>query len=195
MERIKIKNFKSPFRSKLKTQIVLIHTSRSVENYISSIKNRYLKNKKVPNYLITRKGELYHFLEDDESSNFLNKPIDKETIFICLENLGWLEKVPLESYHINWCGDIYIGEVFNRKWRDYFLWQPYTEIQLDKCSELCNGLLEKFSIDKKSIGTNTQVDFIENFEGISSRSNFDKKYTDLSPAFDFELFEKKLKNE
>ena len=118
--------------------------------------------------------------------------MDKEIITICLENLGWLEKVPLQSYHINWCGDIYNGEVYNRKWRDYFFWQPYTEDQIEKLSELCVDLLKKYSIDKKIIGHNTQIDYIENFKGISTRSNFDKKFTDLSPAFDFESFEKKI---
>lgn len=194
MERIKLKNFKSPYKSKLKRQILLTHTSREIGNYISSIKYRYVKNKKLPNYVISRYGEIYQLLDDEESTNIFNTNLDKELITISLENLGWLEKVPLESYHINWCGDIYIGEVFTRKWRDYFFWQPYTEIQIEKCSEICNQLIDKFSIDNKLIGHNTQVDFIQNFEGISSRSNFDKKYTDISPAFDFELFNKKLKN-
>jgi hypothetical protein len=52
-----------------------------------------------------------------------------------------------------------------------------------------------YSIDKKCVGHNTKVDGIERYEGIVSRSNFSSKYTDLSPAFDFEKFLKYIENE
>jgi hypothetical protein len=195
MKVINIKNYESFGKSKSKKQILLTHTSREINNYISSLHHRYTKIKRIPNFLISRNGEIFKLLKDGEYSNFIGDKIDKEIVVISFENLGWLEKVPLENSHINWCGDIYIGEVINRKWRDYFFWQPYTEIQIKKCSELCEELFEKYSIDKKMIGHNTQVDFIRNFNGISTRSNYDKKYTDISPAFDFEILEKHLKNE
>jgi N-acetyl-anhydromuramyl-L-alanine amidase AmpD len=194
MQIIELNEFKGQGTHKKIKQIVLFNSKRVIENYFASLKYRSLKEKKIPNFVVTRKGEVYQTLKDGDYSNFFNNNFDKEVITICLENLGWLEKVPLESFHINWCGDIYNGEVFSRKWRDYFMWQPYTEIQIEKCSELCNLLLEKFSIDKNIIGHNTQVDFIENFRGISTRSNFEKNSTDVSPSFDFEIFSKKIKN-
>jgi hypothetical protein len=52
-----------------------------------------------------------------------------------------------------------------------------------------------YSIDKKCVGHNTKIDGIERYEGIVSRSNFNSKYTDLSPAFDFEKFLKYIENE
>jgi hypothetical protein len=194
MRTLKLRNFESKGVSQEKKQIVLTHTSRKIGNYISSLNYRYIKNKKIPNYLISREGDIYKLLDDYEYTDFFENKSDRQIISISLENLGWLEKVPLQSYHINWCGDIYYGDIFSRKWRDYFLWQPYTDIQVKKLSELCIDLLEKYSIDKKIIGHNTQVDFIENFRGICTRANFNKTHTDLSPAFDFENFEKKLKD-
>lgn len=187
---------KSIGKNKKKKQIILTHTSREVSNYITSLIYRNVRFKKIPNYVISRDGKITQLLPDIGYSNFFKtESINKNSIIISLENLGWLEKVPLESYYINWIGDIYKGEILDRKWREYFFWQPYTQEQTSKCFELCDMLLKKFSIDKKCIGHNTKTNYIERFEGIVTRSNFDTKYTDLSPAFDFELFEKKFKNE
>lgn len=190
---IKYDKFKCAGKHKEKSQIILSHTSRKAENYINSLMYRNIKNKRIPHYIITKEGDILQLLEDNTYSNyFRNQEINKNSIIICLENLGWLEKVPLENYHINWIGDIYKGEVFDRKWRDYFLWDPYTEEQINSCSELCNSLTEKFSINKKCVGHNTKVDYVEHFRGIACRSNFDIEFTDLSPAFDFESFSKKI---
>lgn len=194
MQIVEIDEFKGEGTHRKIKQIVLFNSKREIDDFFSSLKYRSLKKKKIPNFIVSRDGSVYRTLKEGQYSNFFENNLDKEIITVCLENLGWLEKVPLENYHINWCGDIYIGEVYNRKWRDYFIWQPYTEIQIQKCSELCDMLLEKYSIDKNIIGHNTQVDFIQNFRGVSTKSNFDKKYTDVSPAFDFELFRKKIKN-
>jgi hypothetical protein len=112
-----------------------------------------------------------------------------------LENLGWLEKIPLTNHYLNWIGDIYKEEVYERKWRDYFFWEPYPEEQIKKTAELCKFLLDKHKITNRCIGHNTKINGIENFSGILSKSNIHEDYTDLSPAFDFELFEKFLENE
>ena len=114
--------------------------------------------------------------------------INKNSIIISLENLGWLEKEPLKDQHINWIGNIYKGNIIEKKWRDYFFWHPYSDIQLTVCAELCKMLTEKFSIDKKCIGHNTKVDGVQKYNGIITRSNLDSEYTDVSPAFDFEMF-------
>ena len=55
--------------------------------------------------------------------------------------------------------------------------------------------MKKFKIDKKFVGHNTKVSGVERYEGITTRSNYDSKYTDLSPAFDYELFSKLIENE
>jgi N-acetyl-anhydromuramyl-L-alanine amidase AmpD len=106
-----------------------------------------------------------------------------------------LEKEPLKLHHINWIGNIYKEKVVDRKWRDYFFWHPYTDIQLEKTAKLCRELSEKHGIELKCIGHNTKVRGVESFLGIITRSNFDEFATDVSPAFDFEKFNKLLDNE
>jgi hypothetical protein len=51
------------------------------------------------------------------------------------------------------------------------------------------------SINLTCVGHNTKTNRMETFDGIFTRSNFDENYTDVSPAFDFEYFIKKLENE
>lgn len=180
-----------------KIQIVLTHTSRTLFDYMVSIKYRFGgKPIKLPHYLIGRDGKVIHTLGDDLNSNFTeNDRVNKQGIIICLENLGWLEKEPLKNHHRNWIGNIYKEKVVDRKWRDYFFWHPYTEIQLEKTAELCKELSKKYDIPLKCVGHNTKVKGTETFNGIITRSNFDEFATDISPAFDFEKFKTLLENE
>ena len=96
---------------------------------------------------------------------------------------------------MNWIGNIYKQEVYEKRWRDYGLWQPYTQEQLDKTSELCKWLCDEVSIPRKFVGHNTKIEGIEHFNGVCSRSNFNHRYTDLSPAFDFQNFKKTFEYE
>jgi N-acetyl-anhydromuramyl-L-alanine amidase AmpD len=112
-----------------------------------------------------------------------------------LENLGWLEKQPLENQYVNWVGDIYKGKTFERKWRDYFFWEPYPEIQVQSLSILCKSIMKELRMSKDVIEHNTKINGIEKFDGIATRSNYDTYFTDLSPAFNFEDFRKKIENE
>ena len=184
-------------KEKEKKQILLTHSGRNIMDYMMSIKYRFNGvPKRLPHYLIGRDGKVIQVLEDKYNSNFSsNDRVNSKSIVICLENLGWLEKVPLKLHHINWIGNIYKGDVFDKKWRDYFFWQPYTDIQLEKTAELCKNLCEKHKIELKCVGHNTKVKGIESFLGILTKSNFDDFATDLSPAFDFEKFNKLLNDE
>ena len=184
-------------KEKEKKQILLTHSGRNILDYIMSIKYRFNGSpKRLPHYLIGRDGKVIQVLEDKYNSNFSsNDRVNSKSIVICLENLGWLEKVPLKLHHINWIGNIYKGDVFDKKWRDYFFWQPYTDIQLEKTAELCKNLCEKHKIELRCVGHNTKVKGIESFLGILTKSNFDDFATDLSPAFDFEKFNKLLNDE
>jgi N-acetyl-anhydromuramyl-L-alanine amidase AmpD len=183
--------------NKKKNQIILTHTSRNIEEYLVSLKTRLNgKYKKIPHYLISQDGTILQLLKDEECSKFFyNDGLNKKSIIICLENLGWLEKQPLKNYYINWIGNIYKQKVVDRKWRDYFVWHPYTDIQIDKAAELCVELSKKHKINLNCVGHNTKVKGVESFLGILTKSNFDEFSTDLSPAFDFDYFIKKLKNE
>ena len=190
-------NFKGTGKQKRKKQIILCHTSREVEEYLASLKFRYYtKYDKIPNYVVTRKGEVLQLMGDSSYSNvFEDSNINRNSIIISLENLGWLEKKPLTNYYINWKGSIYNQQVYEKKWRDFFFWDPYTISQINSTTELCNHLIDELRIKRQCVSHNTKIEGIENFEGIVSRSNFDSKYTDLNPSFNFENFSKLIENE
>ena len=190
-------NFKPSGKYKQKTQIILCHTSREVEEYLASLMFRYnSKYDKIPNFVINRDGKILRLISEDSYSNFFHETeVNKRSIFICLENLGWLEKKPLTNHYINWKGSIYNQQVYEKKWRDFYFWQPYTVSQLESTAELCKHLTESLKIEKTCVGHNTKIDGIESFVGISSRSNYDTSFTDLNPSFNFETFIKFLGNE
>jgi N-acetyl-anhydromuramyl-L-alanine amidase AmpD len=180
-----------------KKQIIITHTLRRVAPLLVSFKYRSNgKYSKLPHYIITREGKVIKLLDDNLiPNNFSDINLNNNSIVISLENLGWLEKQPLKNAHINWLGDIYSGKVVERKWRDYFFWHPYTDIQLDKTAELCINLSKTHNIPLTCIGHNTKVKGSESYNGILTKSNFDSGSTDLSPAFNFDYFLKKLNNE
>ena len=184
-------------KTKTKTQIILCHTSRTVNEYLISLK--YRKNgkyDKIPNFLISKDGKILDLIPSDSYCNFFdNEDVNKNSIIISLENLGWLEKVQLSPHYNNWIGDIYKGVPYERKWRDYFLWDPYTPEQIQSLVNLCLQLCKKHKIPIDCIGHNTKITNIEKLKGIVSRSNFDQVFTDVSPAFDFDKFTNMLKNE
>ena len=190
-------NFESVGTQKEKKQIILCHTSREVQEYLASLQFRYnSKYDKIPNYVVTRDGKALQLLDDTSYSNFFSDlQINKNSVIICLENLGWLEKKPLTNYYINWKGSIYNQQVYEKKWRDFYFWHPYTDKQLETTAGLCKQIMKSLQIDKSCVGHNTKIEGIKKFEGISSRSNYDVIYTDLSPSFNFVNFIKLLENE
>ena len=154
------------------------------------------KYDKIPHFFIDKEGKILQLLSEEETSKiFNNKIVDKNSITICLENLGWLEKEPLKNGYINWIGSIYKGKIYEKKWRDFIFWDIYTEQQIESLIFLCKKLIKDLGIKKKFVGHNTKINGIEKFEGIVTRSNFNLNFTDLSPAFDFDNFRKKLENE
>jgi len=191
------KEFKINKIHKTKKQIIMCHTSREVEEYLASLKFRYNgKYDKIPHYVVKKNGEVLQLLENSKAPNFFyDEKINNSSIIISLENLGWLERKPLSSDYINWKGSIYKGEVYEKKWRDYFFWDLYPEKQFESLVELCFNLCDELQIEKRCSGHNTKMDGMINFEGISSRSNFDSRFTDLSPSFNFENFLKKIEHE
>ena len=196
-EIIEYGDFKTTGKQKKKKQIILCNTSREIGEYLSSLKYRLNgKFDRIPNYLISREGTILRLLPDIGHSNFFKEDnINRNAIIISLENLGWLEKEPLKDFYKNWIGSIHKGSVVDKKWRDYFFWQPYTEIQYERLKYLCDKLCDLHGITKKTIGHNTKINGIEKFEGIVTKSNYDVIFTDVSPAFDFEKFNKLLNYE
>ena len=194
---LKFGDFKPKGKQKRKKQIVLCHTSREVQEYLTSLKHRYNgQYDKIPNYIITRKGEILQLLPNNTYSNFLdNESVNKNSIVVCLENLGWLQKEPLNDHYVNWIGDIYKGSVFEKKWRDYFFWEPYTDLQIEATAFICKKLFKEMSIKHQIIGHNTKISGVEKYEGVVTKSNFRQEFTDVNPSFDFELFLKHIEDE
>jgi N-acetyl-anhydromuramyl-L-alanine amidase AmpD len=195
MEIIKYGDFKPLGKQKKKSQIILTHTCRNVENYLASLRYRYNgKFDKIPNYIIKKDGTIVKLLENIEHTNYYKEiNVNRNGIFISLENLGWLEKQPLENHYVNWIGDIYKGEVFERKWRDYFFWDKYTDKQMTSLVSLCEEVTKSMNIRKDLIGHNTKINGIQKFEGIITRSNLDSNFTDINHSFNFDNFAKMLK--
>jgi len=197
LEITKFGNFKEFEKNKNKKQIILCNSFRDGEKYLTALK--YRKNgkyDKIPNYFITKEGKVLSLLSDDSFCNFFNEyEINKNAIIVCLENYGWLQKIPLNSSYFNWVGEQVPDNVFERKWRDKTFWENYTTEQFNSLVELCQKLLKKFSIHKTFIGHNTKVEGIKIFNGIVCRSNYDNKFTDPSPAFNFEEFKNLIENE
>jgi N-acetyl-anhydromuramyl-L-alanine amidase AmpD len=194
---IKYGEFKPVGKQKKKHQIILTHTSRNINDYLQSLKFRFNGDfKRIPNYIITREGKILQLLGNAEHSEYFKEPnINRNSIIISLENLGWLQKEPLTNHYINWIGDIYKGNVFEKKWREYFFWQPYMEEQIESTYSLCGKLLKEMKIKPQIVEHNTKIAGIEKFIGIVSKSNFDINYTDLSPAFNFNELLKNIENE
>lgn len=194
---IKYGNFLGQGINKNKKQIILLHSSRLAEEYLTALKYRgNRKYDKIPNFFIDKEGKILELLNQEETSKIFNsKLIDKNAITICLENLGWLQKEPLKNGYINWIGSIYKGKPYEKKWRDFIFWDTYTEEQINSTIFLCKKLITEFNIEKKFVGHNTKINGAEKTNGILTRSNFFSDSTDLNPSFDFEYFLKKIEDE
>lgn len=190
----KFSNFE---KNKKKKQIILCNSFRPQGEYLNSLKYRFNGNyKKIPNYFITKSGDVLNLISDDSYGSFFSdNDVDKNLIVISLENLGWLQKTPLGLSHSNWIGDIYSNSIFERKWRNKIFWEPYSSEQLESLIKLSKKLLKKFSIDNKFVGHNTKIEGIKLYNGIVCRSNYSNRYTDLSPAFDYEYFKNEIEND
>ena len=193
---IEYKNFKSLSENTDKKQIILTHTSRYINDYLQSLKYRHNGDyTKIPNYVIGRDGKILQLLNNEECSQiFKNPDIDNNSVVISLENIGWLQKEPLTNHYVNWIGDIYNGKVFERKWRDYYFWQPYTDEQIESLVSLCKKIFGETNVESQIIGHNTKITDFHKYEGLLTRSNYDVSFTDVSPAFNFEDFIKKIEN-
>jgi hypothetical protein len=181
-------------RNDKKSQIILADTKRPYRFYIQSLLQRYNQNNPhLPNYLINKSGEIFMISEPNMYSNYIgDESVDKNSITIVLENLTWLKKIPIETNYLNWIGDIYKDKVFEKKWREQFFWDPYTQKQIESLVFLTHELCEKFNIDKKTTKTNVKLSGVENFNGVATKSNYNSNCRDINPSFNFNNFEKLL---
>ena len=174
-----------------KKQIVLCHSTRYFENYYRALFTRMNgKYNKIPSYFIKKNGEIIENFDPAYRSDYMGNPsLDKRNIVICLENIGWLVEDRKRKRYMNWIGDIYHREPFEKRWRNHILWDPYTEEQYEALRKLLVNLTVRFSIPYELTGHNVKLRGVNNFGGITSKSNYSEYFTDLNPSFDFEKIE------
>jgi hypothetical protein len=179
-----------------KKQIVLTNTAYPINDFLVKIKLRYNKKyNKVPAYTIDRSGTLFfHHNPENDTNFFENDILNKNAIVISLENVGWLDYVEDKGVYIDWRGLPYNGNVVERLWRYKKYWAEYTDEQINTLLELIDYLCIELSVEKNFVGNNVFLDDAIKFKGVLTRSNFNKNYNDLTPAFNFEKLIKKINN-
>ena len=182
-----------------KTQIVIGHTLSKDMSFFGGWLNRMNgKFKKTTPFTIDLSGKIFNHYSPNYHSDFLGfDPHDLKIIPILLVNEGWLIKDIINNQYIDWVGNIYEREdkIVERRWRSHTYWAPYTEKQIKSLVELVKHLCGEFEIEKRVIEHNTQVYDIDKFEGIVFKSNYNKNTTDLSPAWDYNIFKQLVENE
>ena len=179
-----------------KKQIVIGNTHSSDMSHVKLWSRKINGNfKGTTPYTIKFDGTIHEHFNPEYYSDFINiKKYDKKIIPILIENEGWLVKNG-DNELINWCGDIYnrgTNNVIETKWRNKSYWAPYNNIQLDSLASLCTLLSEKFDIPLIISDHNTKIDDIGEKLGIYYKSNYNKKYLDVSPAFNIRKFKNKI---
>lgn len=182
----------------IKKQIIIGHTSSLDMLHHTKWINRLNGNyKKTAAFSIDKDGVVFNHFDPIFFSNFTeNLETDKKSIVILLENEGWLIKNNEKNEYINWIGYIYNKPdlVVEKRWRGYTYWAPYTPQQFNSAVELANKLCDEFFIPNIAIPHNTKVDKLDSFQGVLYNSNFEKLFTDLSPAWNCEEFKYKFEN-
>lgn len=151
---------------------------------------------KTAAFTIDINGVVYRHFDPIYMSTIMgNVENDKKSIVILLENRGWLVKNEENGEFIDWVGNIYNKPelVVEKKWRNYLYWEPYNQKQFNSTLKLVNQLCDEFSIPKYAIPHNIKLDDLD-FNGVLYKSNFEKYFTDLSPAWNSETFKYKLEN-
>lgn len=173
-------------RQTKKKQILLYDTKRKINNYINKLKHRKITNyTEIPNYIISKSGEIYEVFSPKYYSKMFYDDIDKRQIKIAMENLGWLIKNPLNGTNTNWLGEKTRIEPFIKKWRGIYYWDNYTKEQMDSLSKLTDMLTEEFNIPNRKFVNNGYFGMAPEYEGILYKSNFSDIYKDINPSFNF----------
>jgi hypothetical protein len=165
-------------------------------NHVSGWKTRHGgKFKRTAAFTVDIFGNIHqHYSPQFYSSFFGIGGLDEHIIPVLLENEGWLTKDVANDEYINYVGNIYNRKepVVEKSWREQKYWAPYTKDQLESTVKLCKYLCGMFGIPQQTVSHNTKFDGIYDFEGVVFKSNYNKHYTDLTPAWDYVEFKNKL---
>ena len=178
----------------IKKQIVIGHTNnRDMKHVVGWKKRNNGYYNKTAAFTIDAAGVVYkHFDPKYQSKYFGKLEQDTKSIIILLENDGWLKRKNADSEFYNWKGDIYNGRVVGKMWRGNNMWSHYTDKQFESCVDLVKMICDEFFIPNVAMSHNTKIDDLSEYQGVVYKSNIEKYYNDLSPAWDCEEFKNKI---
>lgn len=170
-------------------QILICNTNRKIKDYLKSMDLRYgTHHNRKPNYVIDKKGKIILLNKNDVTHEYLRGyHKDRSVIVICLENRGWLKRRSKDGKYVDWLGDIYDSRPIEKKWRGIVYWDGYSEKQLQQTNKLVTQLCNQYLLPLNFVGHNTLIDGIEEFNGITTKSNYNEFWRDLNPTFNFEI--------
>lgn len=176
-----------------KKQIVVGHTGRNDMSHYSTWINRYNgKYKKSVAFTIDKEGGVYQHYDPKYYSDYVDKrDMGPFTIPITLVNLGWVTKDNLSGKYYDWFDKPYIMEdkdLTYMKWRNKVFWVNYTEEQLKSLKKLTDKLCDEFGIKNDCISHTNFNEDVDIYEGIVFKSNYYQEVTDISPAFNMDIF-------
>jgi hypothetical protein len=171
-----------------KKQIILLNTGCSLDEHLTKLTNRYNKKyTKIPAFSVGKSGQIYQHIDPANYTQIIdNQELNKQSIVITIENIGWLTHNENTDRYFDWRGFAYSENIIEKQWRLKKYWADYTNEQYLALIELIDYLCIEYSIDKKFVGSNIVINKPNNFNGVLTRSNFSKNHYDLTPAFDFE---------
>ena len=192
-------NYFSEGTSKDKIVIGITNTL-NMSHYNGWTKRFNGKYKNTAMFTIKLDGKIYQHFSPNYFSNYMgDSDLIERTITIVLENEGWLNKdLSSKNKYINYVGHIYnrTDSVIEKNWRGQKYWAPFTKEQINATVKLTSKLCEQFNIPVKAMSHNTNLVNPCSFKGVLYRSNFNKFYTDITPAWNCKEFKNKLeKNE
>ena len=195
IKKYKVEDYNYYHTKHKKNQIILAGSLRKKNFHIKRLQKKdYGKTKKWNTFTISREGTIYQHFDPKCYTDFMvEKEIDKHSISIVLENMGFVFYDYDTSKFLNWAHEICEENlVFEKSWKNYLYWENYSDEQFDATSKLCEYLCERYRIPLDSLGFNVHHADTHRFKGIVTRSNFNIDYTDLNPSFNFRLFLKSL---
>lgn len=178
----------------IKKQIVIGNTYNKDMKHVIGWKKRHNgEYQKTAAFTIDAAGVVYKHFEPSFQSKYFGKlELDTKSIIILIENEGWLTRKKADSVFYNWKGNIYNGIVVGKMWRGHNTWAQYTDEQFESCVELVRSLCDEFFIPNVAMSHNTKIEDLSDYQGVVYKSNIEKYYNDLTPAWDFEKFKNKI---
>lgn len=180
-----------------KTQIILASSLRKDSNYLIRLKHKdFGKTKKWNTFTITRNGLIYQHYDPKKYSDFIGvKHVDKQSISIVLENMGYLIQNP-DGKYVNWINEVCEdNKVYTRKWMGYNYWEKFTDEQIIATVKLCRKLCDDFKINKTLIEFRNYHKDIAKYKGIIFKSNYYEESGDVNPNIEIPKFNEMLHNE